>query len=69
MSALDRDVLAEKVQAVSRHLARVAQRLPADATGLQPATDASDAVILHLWQATQIVTDLAVTACLHLGPR
>ena len=66
MSALDRDVLAEKVQAVSRHLARVAQRLPADATGLQPVTDASDAVILHLWQATQIVIDLAVTACLHL---
>jgi len=33
MSALDRDVLAEKVQAVSRHLARVAQRLPAFGTG------------------------------------
>jgi len=25
--------------------------------------DASDAVVLHLWQATQIVIDLAVVAC------
>ena len=66
MSALDRDVLAEKAQAVARHLARVSERLPADAGGLRPATDASDAVILHLWQATQIVIDLAVAACLHL---
>jgi uncharacterized protein YutE (UPF0331/DUF86 family) len=66
MSALDRDVLAEKAQAVARHLARVAERLPADAAGLRPATDASDAVVLHLWQATQIVIDLAVSACLHL---
>lgn len=63
MSALDRDVLAEKTQAVVRHLARVAQRLPADATELTPASDASDAVILHLWQATQMVIDLAVAAC------
>jgi uncharacterized protein YutE (UPF0331/DUF86 family) len=31
-----------------------------------PWTDASDAVILHLWQAIQIVIDLAVSACLHL---
>ncbi len=31
-----------------------------------PASDASDAVILHLWQATQIVIDLATAACLHL---
>ncbi|MGH7571112.1 MAG: type VII toxin-antitoxin system HepT family RNase toxin, partial [Gemmatimonadota bacterium] len=32
-------------------------------------TDASDAVILHLWQATQIVIDVAVALCLdlHLG--
>ena len=31
-----------------------------------PASDASDAVILHLWQAVQIVIDLATAACLHL---
>ncbi|MBM3219151.1 MAG: DUF86 domain-containing protein [Candidatus Rokubacteria bacterium] len=52
--------------AVERHLARVRDRLPADPATLRPSTDASDAVILHLWQATQIVIDLAVAACLHL---
>jgi uncharacterized protein YutE (UPF0331/DUF86 family) len=59
-------VLAEKVAAVQRHLARVADRLPDSPTDLAPSTDASDAVILHLWQAVQIVIDLAVSACLHL---
>ena len=52
--------------AVERHLRRVAERLPATASELQPLTDASDAVILHLWQATQIVIDLAMAACLSL---
>lgn len=50
--------------AVERHLRRVAERLPATAVELAPATDASDAVLLHLWQATQIVIDLAMAACL-----
>ena len=50
---------------VRRHLERVAARLPAEASEMRPATDASDAVILHLWQAVQIVIDLAVSACLH----
>lgn len=50
---------------VRRHLARVAARLPPDASQLGPATDTSDAMILHLWQAVQIVIDLAVSACLH----
>src|SRR5262245_32669248 len=49
---------------VSRHLARVEARLPAQPSELRPATDASDAVILHLWQAVQVVIDLAVSACL-----
>jgi hypothetical protein len=48
---------------VDRHLQRVAARLPATAAELHPTTDASDAVILHLWQATQIVIDLAMSAC------
>ena len=65
MSALDRDILAERAMVAHRHLARVAERLPADAADLRPATDASDAVILHLWQAVQVVIDLAVSACLH----
>ena len=59
-------MLAERVMAVERHLARVRERLPADSAAFRPSTDASDAVILHLWQATQIVIDLAVSACIHL---
>ena len=64
---LDRAVLAERVMAVERHLRRVVERLPPSAQDLQPSTDASDAVILHLWQATQIVIDLAMSACLFLA--
>ena len=67
MSPLDRDVLAERTMIVERHLARVASRLPDTADVLQPATDASDAVILHLWQATQVVIDLAMAACLEFA--
>lgn len=70
MSPLDRAILAERAAAVHRHLDRVATRLPATPEQFLPATDASDAVILHLWQATQIVIDLAVSACVRfdLGP-
>jgi uncharacterized protein YutE (UPF0331/DUF86 family) len=66
---IDRPLLAEKTAAVERHLARVAEKLPVDPAHLTPATDASDAVILHLWQAVQIVLDLALATCvqLHLG--
>jgi uncharacterized protein YutE (UPF0331/DUF86 family) len=66
VSPFDRDVLAERAMAVERHLRRVAERLPVSASDLEPATDASDAVTLHLWQATQIVIDLATAACLAL---
>ena len=66
MTVFDRAILAERVMAVDRHLRRVADRLPASRSELQPATDASDAVILHLWQATQIVIDLAMASCLAL---
>ena len=65
MSPLDRDILAERTAVVERHLARVAARLPADSSAFQPASDVSDVVILHLWQATQAVIDLATSACLH----
>jgi uncharacterized protein YutE (UPF0331/DUF86 family) len=64
MGDLDRQLLAERAMAVERHLARVAARLPARPADLQPASDAADAVVLHLWQAVQIVIDLAVAACL-----
>jgi uncharacterized protein YutE (UPF0331/DUF86 family) len=60
-------ILAEKVAAVERHLKRVVECLPATAEELRPMTDASDAVILHLWQAVQIVIDMAVSACVRLG--
>jgi len=66
MGELDRELLAEKAAAIERHLSRVAQRLPADAQDFQPSTDASDAVILHLWQAVQLAVDLALAACLQL---
>jgi uncharacterized protein YutE (UPF0331/DUF86 family) len=65
VSTLDREILAERAMVMRRHLARVAERLPAQVSELRPATDASDAVILHLWQAVQVVIDLAVSACLH----
>ena len=66
MSVLDPAVLAERTMAVERHLARAADRLPSSSADLHPATDASDAVVLHLWQATQIVIDVAMGACLAL---
>jgi len=66
MSAFDRQLLAEKAAAVERHLARVEQQLPRAPEELHPATAASDAVILHLWQAVQIVIDLALAACVRL---
>jgi uncharacterized protein YutE (UPF0331/DUF86 family) len=63
VSPLDRDLLAERASALDRHLRRVAERLPAGADDLHPGSDASDAVVLHLWQATQIAIDLATAAC------
>lgn len=64
---LDRASLAERVTAVERHSDRVAKRLPADPSDLAPWTDASDAVVLHLWQAIQIVIDLAMSATVRMG--
>lgn len=65
MTAFDRDLLAAKTAAVERHLARVAAKLPAQASELEPSSDAADSVVLHLWQAVQLVLDLAFAACLH----
>lgn len=65
MSPLDRDVLAERAMTMERHLTRVADRLPDLPADLKPSTDASDAVVLHLWQATQVAIDLGTAACLH----
>lgn len=67
MGGLDREILAEKAAAIERHLDRVSERLPSTAAELERATDATDAVVLHLWQAVQLVIDLALAACLHLN--
>ena len=66
MSALDRSLLAERTMAIERHLQRVSARLPASPASLEPSTDSSDAVVLHSWQATQIVIDLAMSSCVAL---
>lgn len=60
MSGIDPEVLAERVSAVERHLARVDAKLPESAEELVASADATDAVVLHLWLAIQIVIDLAV---------
>ncbi len=64
---IDRELLAERSAAVGRHLDRVARHLPRDAAELLPETAAADTVILHLWQAVQVVIDLAVSTCVRLG--
>ena len=66
MTAFDLDVLAERCAAVERHLARVGARLPQASADFHPSTDASDAVVLHLWLAVQIVIDLAISVCIRL---
>ena len=67
MGGLDAAILAERAARVRRHLRRVADRLPAEPAQLRPMSDATDAVVLHLWQATQLVIDAAVSACVGLG--
>jgi uncharacterized protein YutE (UPF0331/DUF86 family) len=64
--ALDREILAEKTAVIERHLKRVSDRLPKCETNFTAGSDASDSVILHLWQAIQMVIDIALSACVHL---
>lgn len=64
MSGIDRELLAERAAAVGRHLDRVAAHLP---QRLVPLDSATDTVVLHLWQAVQVVIDLAVSTCVRLG--
>lgn len=65
--AIDRELLAERAAAVDRHLRRVTEHLPAHPENLQPLSTETDAVILHLWQAVQVVINLAVSSCVRLG--
>ncbi len=66
-TVLDPELLAERAAAVRRHLDRVATYLPTDAADLRPLSAETDAVVLHLWQAVQVVIDLAVSSCVRLG--
>ena len=64
---VDLELLAERVAAVERHLDRVAAHLPGEPGALRPLSAETDAVVLHLWQAVQVVIDLAVSSCVRLG--
>ena len=64
---IDLELLAERAASVERHLARVATYLPSDPAELAPLSAETDAVVLHLWQAVQVVIDLAVSSCVRLG--
>jgi uncharacterized protein YutE (UPF0331/DUF86 family) len=66
-TGIDLELLAERAAAVERHLRRVTDHLPADPTDLRPLSSATDSVVLHLWQAVQVVIDLAVSASVRLG--
>ncbi|MGI8574198.1 MAG: nucleotidyltransferase domain-containing protein [Egibacteraceae bacterium] len=50
VSGIELTVLAERAAAVERHLRRVEAVLPKHSDALLPATEASDAVMLHLWR-------------------
>jgi uncharacterized protein YutE (UPF0331/DUF86 family) len=67
MTRIDRELLAERTASVLRHLDRVAAHLPADPADLTPLSTATDTVVLHLWQAVQVVIDLGVSTCVRLG--
>ncbi|HEY9415900.1 MAG TPA: DUF86 domain-containing protein [Pseudonocardia sp.] len=65
--SVDLELLAERAASVERHLDRVATHLPSEPTELRPLSAETDAVVLHLWQAIQVVIDLAVSSCVRLG--
>ena len=64
---MERAVFAERVAVVNRHLRRVEERLPVGENDLKPMSDATDVVILHLWQAVQVVIDIATSLCVKRG--
>ena len=71
MSELDSQLLAERAMAVERHLGRLVERLPDNASDFRHSTDAADVVILHLWQALGVggVVQLGVACFTALGAR
>lgn len=67
MTPVDRSTFGERVATVERHLHRIEARLPEDPDELRPMSDATDTVVLHLWQAVQIVIDVATSVCVSRG--
>ncbi len=67
MSAFDLDLLTAKAASIERHLRRVETTLAKQQGDLNPGSDASDAIVLHLWQAVQLTMDLAFAASSHLN--
>ncbi len=65
--ALDKEILAERISALERHLRRVTEKLPKNPADFTQGSDSSDAVILHLWQAVQLTIDTALAACVRLN--
>lgn len=65
--AVDGELLAERTATVLAHLDRVAEHLPEDPGDLRPMSSPTDTVVLHLWQAIQVVIDLATATCVRLG--
>lgn len=65
--AVDGELLAERTATVLAHFDRVAAHLPADPADLRPMSSPTDTVVLHLWQAIQVVIDLATATCVRLG--
>ena len=65
--AVDGELLAERTATVLAHLDRVAAHLPSDPADLRPMSSPTDTVVLHLWQAIQVVIDLATATCVRLG--
>jgi len=64
--AFDAQSFSERAGAIERHLTRLESRRPPPDGKLLPMTDATDTVVLHLWQAIQGCIDLAVSACVGL---
>ena len=59
--------ISQRAAHLERHLARVAELLPESPGLLLPMTEASDGIVLHLWQAVQTCIDLAVSECVERG--
>lgn len=64
---VDRELLADRAAAVGRPSRPGGPPPAGEPAELRPETAATDTVILHLWQAVQVVIDLAVSTCVRLG--